>query len=835
MSLLPTTNFMRQIYSLVVMIFMNASVFAQTVPVISGRVSDEQNNPLQSATVSLLKATDSTVVKFTATDKKGNYEFLINKPGSFFLAVTSVGFNKGYSKTFEYTADKAVTVGTVVMNKATKDLSNVVVQSKRPFIETKLDKTIVNVEASPTNAGATALEVLEKSPGVMVNNDGIISLRGKQGVIVMIDGKQTYLSATDLANMLKNMPASALDQIEIMTNPSARFDASGNSGIINIKTKKGQAGGFNGSIMLGATSSIYRIDGNTYLLPKSQNSFTFNYRKNKLNFFGNYNPNFFRGRNTMFLNRRFVNDDILTGTSDQVTKFKFGNNNHTLKLGLDWYKSKKDIFGVVVSGFMFNGHPTPVTVSNIRNPDGSLSSRMISNTDNDISFKNFTGNLNWKHSFDTTGKELTADFDYVRYNNTSDMTLATDFYNSSGQYTGDLLLRGYIPSDINIYTFKSDYVHPIKNGKIEAGIKNSFVTNDNLVDYKRFTDNKWIADNRSNHFIYDENINAIYVSANKQLKKWTVQGGLRYENTIAKGHQVTNDSTFKRNMNGLFPSAFLSYAINKTNSLTFSYSRRITRPNYQDLNPFTFFLDSLTYRSGNPFLMPQYTHNMEMSYAYKSKYIATVNFNNTNDVISQILRQRKIPGKVEEITFLTAENVAKFRNIGLSITAPVTFAKWWNANLFTNIFNNRYEGVYENEPIEVAYTSFMVNLTNTFTLGKGYTAELSGFYRYKGVDQLTVIEPLYQMSFGAQKQIIKGKGTLRLNIRDPFAWQRFKGVNRYGDVDMTFSNRPDTRQVTATFSYRFGKNNQQAPPPRRRSSSSQDEQNRAGGSGNGPQ
>jgi outer membrane receptor protein involved in Fe transport len=240
----------------------------------------------------------------------------------------------------------------------------------------------------------------------MVNNDGVISLRGKQGVIVMIDGKQTYLSATDLANLLKNMPASALDQIEIMTNPSARFDASGNSGIINIKTKKGQAGGFNGSIMIGATTSIYRVDGNTYLMPKSQNSFTFNYRKNKLNFFGNYNPNFFRGRNTMTINRNFVKDGVMTGSSDQVTRFKFGNDNHTLKLGLDWYKSKKDIFGVVASGFMFNGHPTPVTISNTRKPDGSLSSKMISSTDNDISFKNFTGNLNWKHNFDSAGKEL---------------------------------------------------------------------------------------------------------------------------------------------------------------------------------------------------------------------------------------------------------------------------------------------------------------------------------------------------------------------------------------------------------------------------------------------
>ncbi len=808
-------------------VFASITSMAQSTGKISGSVKDDKGKGLASATVSLLKAKDSTVAKFTASSKNGNYEFVDIKAGQYLVAVTSVGYSKAVSQAFELGADKTIEVSPITLSESAKGMTGVVVTAKRPFIESKLDKTVVNVEASPTNAGATALEVLEKSPGVMVNNDGIISLRGKQGVIVMIDGKQTYLSPTDLATMLKNMPASALDQIEIMTNPSARFDASGNSGVINIKTKKGQAGGFNGSIMVGATTSIYRLDDRMYYMPRSQNSFNFNYRKNKLNFFGNYNPNFSRGRNTMNIDRKFIEDGVVTGTSDQVTRFKFGNNNHTLKLGLDWYSNKKNVFGIVVSGFMFNGNPTPNTLSNTRKPDGTIESKMISYTDNDISFKNFTGNLNWKHTFDSTGKELTADFDHVRYRNVSDMTLGTDFFNANNQYSSSLLLSGHLPSNISIYTFKSDYVHPFKNGRIEAGVKTSFVENDNLVDYQRLIGTKWHADNRSNHFVYDENINAVYLSANKKIKKWTLQAGLRYENTIAKGHQVTNDSTFKRNLNSLFPSAFISYAVNKNNTVTTSYSRRITRPNYQDLNPFTYFLDSLTYRVGNPYLLPQYTHNMELSYAYKSKYIATLNYNNTTDVISQIFRQRP----AEKITFLTAENVAKFRNIGLSITAPIPVKKWWNANLFTNIYNNHYEGVYEGKPIDVSYTSFMFNLTNSFTLGKGYTAELSGFYRHKGVDQLTIIEPIYQMSIAGQKQVIKGKGTIRLNVRDPFAWQRFRGLNKYGDIDMRFYSRPDIRQVTATFSYRFGKNNQQAPPPRRRNSSSQDEQNRVGGAG----
>jgi hypothetical protein len=221
--------------------------------------------------------------------------------------------------------------------------------------------------------------------------------------------------------------------------------------------------------------------------------------------------------------------------------------------------------------------------------------------------------------------------------------------------------------------------------------------------------------------------------------------------------------------------------------------------------------------------LPQFTHNLELSYAFKSKFIVTTNYNNTNDVISQILRQNN----EKKITYVTAENVARFRNMGLSITAPVTITKWWNTNLFTNIYNNHYEGIYNDEAFDISFTSFTMNLSNSFQLGKGLTGEISGFYRHKAVDQLAVVEPLYQMSLAASKQIMEGKGTVRLNVRDPFAWQRYSGENKYGDIDMRFRNRPDTRQVAATFTYRFGKSTPQSNQ-RRRNSSSQEEQSRVG-------
>ena len=801
--------------------------FAQQQGKLSGKITDPANAPLASVTISLLKAKDSTLVKTAITSKEGLYVFENIPPGTYLLQASSAGMERRYSDAVIVNEGNNEAAG-MALQPVVKNMGAVTVTAQRPFIESKIDKTVVNVDASPTNAGATALEVLEKSPGIMVSNDGAISLRGKAGVIIMVDGKPTFLSPSDLANLLKNMPASAIDQIEIMTNPSSKYDASGNSGVINIKTKKGKTAGFNGSIMAGITTSFFKTGNTLYVIPKSQNSISFNYRKNKINFFGNYNPNVFQGRSQLEINRvKLDQDKKILGYNDVLTQFKFGNNNHTLKLGLDVYADKKNTIGVVVSGFTFSGHPTPRTITSTHDENYNLLSQMVSQTDNRLNFKNLSTNINYRHQFDSTGRELTADLDYIIYDNVSRMTLTTDFFDGNGQAFGNQLqLKGHLPSSIKIWSLKSDYVHPFKKGgRLEAGVKSSIVDNDNMVSYVRWDGNKWIDDSRSNHFIYEENINAVYLNANRQIGKWSLQGGLRLENTIAKGHQVTNDSGFTRNFTNLFPSAFLSYDADKSNKFTISYSRRITRPNYQDLNPFIYFLDSLSYRKGNPFLLPQFSHNFELSHSFKGKLITTLNYSNTNNVISQLVKPDG------DLLYLTSDNVARFRNVGITITAPVPLTKWWSSNVFINVFNNHYEGVYENKPLDMSFTSFMINMTQTFTIKPGFTAEVSGFYRARGIQQLNVDEPMYVLNFGAQKQVLKGKGTLRLNLRDPFWMQRYKGKTEYDIVDSRIANKWDNRQVTASFTYRFGKTGQQNQPARRRNGAAQDEQNRVGQGG----
>jgi iron complex outermembrane recepter protein len=818
-----------------------AATFAQSPSgKILGKVQNAEGQFIASATVSLLTSDAKKLIKTVISDKDGLFTFDKIAEGNYQLSITAIGYAPHKAQGVTVTAESTTDVPAITMEAQPKSLKEVSVASTRPYIEQKLDKMVVNVESSPSNAGATALEVLEKSPGVTVDNDGNISLKGKQGVIVLMDGKQTYLSGADLANVLRNLPAAALDQIEIMTNPSSRYDATGNSGVLNIKTKKNRSVGANGSVSVGTNNGLFERNGKYEMTWKPTISANLNWRKNKVNLFSNLIYNYREGRSELNLTRKYYADGKLLDSLNNVnTYFRFRNNNYTVKFGADYFVNKKTTLGVVLNGFLFAGRPTPTTYTTFSGLNGTVFSRLDSKIRNELAWNNFSANINLRHVFDSAGREFNADVDYAYYKNTSHQMMSTGFFDGNYNRTADsLYLKGYLPSSINIYTAKGDYIHPFKKGaRLEAGFKTSYVTSDNLVDYKRLVAGRWRPDSRNNHFIYDENINAAYINYSQQVKKWNMQVGLRAENTNSKGYQVTTNSTVKRNYTNLFPSAFLSYEVDKKNTLTLSASRRVQRPNYQDLNPFTFFLDSLSFRQGNPYLTPQFSNNFELAHTFANKITTTLNYSITNDVISRIVKQQR--GTNNEITtFLTSDNLARMKNYGIALNAPIELAKWWNTSTFLNVYHNIYDGTYismeTGQPkvvnLDLAYTSFTINMTNNFTLGKGWLGEISGFYRGRGLHELNVGEPMGQISFGlAKNNLMKGRGSLRINLRDPFGWQQFRGSVRYNNVDEKISNRWDNRMLGATFTYRFGK--QASQQARRRSSASQDEQNRVGAGG----
>jgi iron complex outermembrane recepter protein len=795
---------------------------------ITGKVIDGNTKTIESATISLLRAKDSSVVKMSVADKTGKFEFVDIAEGKYFVSISAVGHNKGFSDVIDLNASNLdITLKTIELVPQAKSMTGVTVTSKKPFIEQKAGKTLINVEASPTNTGLNALELLEKSPGVTVDNDGNISLKGKQGVTILIDGKPTYMSGADLAAFLKNLQSSNLDQIEIMTNPPARYDAAGNSGIINIKTKKGIVTGTNGSANASYNQGLYaRFNG----------GFNLNHRNEKVNLFGGYNTGKYEGYNNLTIDRKFYESDntTLKGSSDQKSRPHFKGIYHGVKAGMDYYFSKKTILGAVVNGNFNDNDEDPTSTSYVRFPDGTIDYFIGSTGANTRKWRGISSNINFKHTFDSTGREITADVDYAFYNNKSNTELTTKSYDATGRpKDNDVILRGYIPSNTDIYSAKVDYMHPFKNGvKLEAGFKTSYVTTDNQVEYTRNSGSAWTTDDRSNHFVYKENINAAYAVFSKPMKKWELSAGLRVENTNAKGHQIKTDSSFKRDYTNLFPNVGLSYAASAKHQFNFSYSRRINRPNYDDLNPFVFFLDSLTYGQGNPYLQPQFTNNFEASHTFNKFLTTTINYTQTDDIITQMLKQNT----EKKVTYQTRENFNKMKQIGIAVMANFPVTKWWNMNIYTNVFNNHYTGIYQdgvkNDPIDIQFTTFTGNMTNSFTIGKkGWAAEVSGWYRSKGAEGLLVANDMGAVNTAISKQLFKKQATLKVGVRDVFFTQQFSGYAKYSDVDVNIYSKRDSRQLTASFSYRFGKKN--IAPERRRRTGSTDEQNRVNtGGGN---
>ncbi len=339
---------------------------------------------------------------------------------------------------------------------------------------------------------------------------------------------------------------------------------------------------------------------------------------------------------------------------------------------------------------------------------------------------------------------------------------------------------------------------------------------------------------RSNHFIYDENINAAYVNYSRPLgKKWSAQFGLRLENTnakgISKGYAYNTqlkkfeytETKFNRSYSQLFPTVYLQYTASEKNQFVINYGRRIQRPDYEDMNPFVHFLDRYTFEQGNPNLSPQFAHNIELSHTYKGFLTTTVNYTSTTNIIQQVLEQNEVNNE----TFIKKANIASSKQVGLAVSANKSITKWWSANIYTNVYNNHFKGTVNNEPISIGVTTFLAQMQHQFKWGKGWGAELSGFYRTKGLEGVIYIKPIVQVNAGFSKQVLKNKGSVRLNVRDIFAGGVFKGYSKYGTVDAQFRNVNDSRAVSLSFTYRFSKGKLKATSSRK-SGGAGDEQNR---------
>ncbi|MFM6925861.1 MAG: TonB-dependent receptor domain-containing protein, partial [Ferruginibacter sp.] len=640
----------------------------------------------------------------------------------------------------------------------------------------------------------------------------------------------SYLSGPDLANMLRNMTASQLEQIEIMTNPPAKYDAAGNAGVINIKTKKNKMFGYNGSITSGYTQGRYA---------RFNEAASFNYRNKKINFFSNFNYNRNHRGQELYIVRNFRDAATknIKSIVDQQTDMINQNHNYSAKAGLDYTVSKNTTIGVVLNGFYNPSLWQSNTSTYIYDPNHNLTGITTASTENEEKWKNFSSNLNFRTKLDSAGQELTADLDFVQYKATSVQPLTSAYFDNMGNpKQAPDVLNGTLPTNIKIYSGKVDYTLPLKkDAKFEAGIKTSFVTNDNDARYDSLKSGYSVMDSgRSNHFIYDENINAAYINYSRPLgKKWSMQLGLRAENTnstgISKGYTfnaaqdrfVYTETKFRKSYVQLFPTVYLQYTANEKNQFVINYGRRIRRPDYEDMNPFVHFLDRYTFEQGNPNISPQFSHNIELSHTYKGFLTTTLNYSTTNNIIQQVLEQNDQTNE----TFIRKANIASANQIGLELTANKPITKWWSGNIYANVYNNHFKGLVNNEHISIGITTFMAQVQQQFKFGKGWGAELSGFYRSKGLEGVLYIKSMAQVNIGFSKQVLKNQGSLRLNVRDIFAGSVFKGYSKYGTVDADFKNVNDNRAVSLSFTYRFNKGKLKAGSSKRNSGAS-DEQGR---------
>ena len=817
---------MKPLFTLLVIL----TSFGASSQKITGTIKDDQGKALSGATVTLQRAKDSSVAKIAATNASGRYDFINIQAGKYFVATSYVSYLNKRSSLFEVDGTGDVTVPEIVLEKASTNLQDVTVTSKKPMIEVKADKTILNIEGTINAVGSDALELLRKAPGVLLDKDDVISLAGKNGVRIYIDGKPSPLSGIDLAAYLRNIQSSEIESIEIITNPSAKYDAAGNAGIINIKLKKNKSFGTNGSANAG-----YGIAIN----PKYNGSLALNHRNKKINVFGNFN--YYRNRNqNVFKLYREQLDTIF----DQVNKGFSRNEGFGFKTGIDYFINNKNTIGILVNGnFGDNNSKTNSITPIIYKPTGDTSRILTANNSNVANRDNATFNINYRYA-DTAGHELNVDADYGIYR------IRTDQLQPNIYYTPDLstelsrsIYNFISPTDIDMYSLKADYEQRFKGGKLGIGFKSSIVnTNNNFGRYNVIGTSKQLDIERSNQFDYSENINALYVNFNKAYPKkgFMFQAGLRMENTNNNGDSYALNSdgsinyatktTVERNYTGLFPSASITFNKNPMKQWSVSYSRRIDRPAYQDLNPFEFKLDEYTFQKGNVALRPQYTNSVSLTNIYKYKLTTALTYSHVADVFTQIVDTLE-----KTKAFLTKRNLATQNIVSLNVSYPFTYKNYsffGNVNTYYSHYVADFGGGNRVVDLDVfAYNFFMQNSLK-FGKKKNWTGELSGFYNSPSLWQGTFeSDAIYAIDAGVQRTLFKGKGNIKMAVSDIFKTLKFRGVSNFAGQYLVASGYGETRQFKLNLTYRFGNN--QVKASRNRKTGTDDESRRVGGGGGG--
>ena len=784
---------------------------------ISGVVKDEKSVPLSGATVSLLQAADSSVLKLEVSKENGAFTFSGIERGQYLLSAGLVGHSTVFSSLITL-GEEPMVVADLVLVPASKDLKAVVVSARKPMIELKADKMVVNVEGTVNAIGNNVLELLRKSPGVTLDKDEKLALSGKNGVQVYIDGRPSPLSGDDLTAYLRSIQSAGVEAIEIITNPSAKYDAAGNAGIINIRLKKNKAYGTNGSVNAGFNMGTYA---------KYNTGISFNHRNKKVNLFGNYNFNRATTRKDIAMHRSLLDSSFRQ--QGRVVEKGFA---HNFKSGVDYFINTKSTVGLVVNGnfsdpTVANNSYTPITYI----PSGNVSRILVADNELLSARSHIDLNLNYSYS-GSNGRLLNLNADYGYYDMSSDQLQPNYYYDASGlTLLHKAVYQMLAPTAIDIYAVKGDYEQALGKGKLGAGAKVSYVATDN--DFQHYTvegPSKRLNIDRSNRFIYKERISAGYINYHRSFNKVLVQGGLRMEHVDLKGTSMglqerngvkePYSSSLKRNYMDFFPSVSMTFTQWKDGQVSLSYSRRIDRPAYQDLNPFVFNVDEYLMQKGNTALRPQYTSSFGLSHTYKQKLTTTLNYSRVRDLSTWLLDTTE-----RSKAIVSKQNLANQRVVSASVSYPFQYKSY---SLFTNV-NTAYSTFAADygsgRSIEESALSFNFFAQNNLKFGKGWVAELTGFYNAPTVHEGNMkVRSMWSMEAGLQKSVLGTKGQLKVSVSDFLGTLQFRSTSVFAGQTAIYNTKWESRQAKLSFVYRFG--NSEVKSARQRKSGAEEEMKR---------
>ncbi|MET4137996.1 TonB-dependent receptor [Pedobacter sp. UYP1] len=794
-------------------LFPNCAIAQQTVK-INGIVQDNQQN-LPAATVLLYTAGDSVLVTTAMTDLDGKFSFLA-VPDKYYITCSSIGYYKVKTAVFQLSGNSAFQLPAITLREHSKKLGEISITASKPVLERKADKIILNVDAISSAAGLNALELLNKAPGVNIDQNENISLAGKSNVLITIDGKQTYLAASDVANLLKSMQSNEIESLEIINNPGSAYDANSTGGIINIKTKKGLAEGFNGNAALS-------VGFNKYLL--TTNSINLNYRKKKYNVFGSYGYN--RNKQDRNTSIKRITPGVNPLSFDQKNLDKPIIDAQNFKIGTDYFLTRNHTIGFLIKGTLTDIAQNSLSRVNIGKSYEATDSVLITPSNAAAKRKNFSYNLNYKGILDTAGQEITIDADYSTFEVSNNSSYTNLFYLPNGDFLKNgLIYKNDAPSEIHIKAVKADYILPInKKIMLNTGVKISGVKSDNNYVYENNINGNWIFDEtKSNQFIYEEKIGAAYATLNFTLGKTSIQSGLRVEHTVSSGNSVTTKQVNEKKYTDLFPSLLLTQNFDADNSLNLSYSRKINRPGYQFLNPFIFYIDQYTYNQGNPNLRPEYSNNVEISYLYKKKYSLALAYSRTTDVISTTILQNEN----KKSLYQTILNLSSNELFSMVLNFPLTINPWWKMNNNVSAYYYRVNAPELKEAnMNVKQFSASFYAQNNFTLNKLFSADAALAFNTPETEAAFKRKTRFRSDAGLRYNFPNKLGNLKLGVSDIFHTQQTRLYSALPGNTYAYTQSSTSTSIRITFTYRFGK--MTVKSERTRSTGVDEEQKRLGG------